>query len=178
MADNMTQADYEKKLAEINSATVGKDGDYATQEAKNRAIELLKAQFKASEENQTRTGKGTRLAVGSTRGKGSMVISYEEFDLDQPDTVPSSFKEFSELTKIDKAEDLLSLALIGFNAQAYQTASDPIAEFVNGNWDADTKLQFRTVVRNMSKGANMPIEEVVKLVKPGFESKFNSQVSK
>ena len=67
---------------------------------------------------------------------------------------------------------MLDLLIEGYNAVQYQTASDPIAEFVNDSWDKDTKAQFRLVVRNLSKAANITLEAAVAMVKPGIEAKF------
>ena len=166
MSENLTQKEFDKEVAAV------KADEGLTAEQRAKKLEYLQTALLASQTNAARSGKGTRVAVGSTRGKGSMVISFEEFDLDSPETLPSSLKEFTELAGISEPGELLELILLGFNSRALTTASDPVAEFVNGNWDKDTAAQFRAVVRNMAKGAGMPIEVVVNLVKPGFEAKF------
>lgn len=168
MSENITQSQFDREVAAVNA-----DKDL-TADQRAKKLEYLQTALLASQTNSSRSGKGTRVAVGSTRGKGSMVISYEEFDLDSPETLPQSLKEFTELAGVSEPSALLELVLRGFNSLALTTASDPIAEFVNSNWDKDTASQFRNVVRNMTKGAGMPIEVVVNLVKPGFESKFAS----
>lgn len=143
----------------------------AKKDARSKEFDTYSAPFLAKNK-ALGNAKGLRSFTSSTRGKGSMFINYEGFDVDSPETLPASLKEFMEITKIDDQKEILALVIEGFNANAYQTASDPIAEFVNGNWDKDTQMQFRLVVRNMSKAANMSIEDVVKLVKPGVEAKF------
>ncbi len=118
------------------------------------------------------TSKGLRFFASSTRGKGSMFINYQGFDTDKPETLPADLKEFAQITGVQDQGELLSLLIEGFNSQNYTTASDPIAEYVNDSWDKDTKAQFRLVVRNLSKAAGLPLEQVVSMVKPGIEKKF------
>src|SRR5262245_26050554 len=48
--------------------------------------------------NSQRSGKGTRLFVGQTRGKNPQVITWEAFDESKPDTLPGSVQEFLTLT--------------------------------------------------------------------------------
>jgi len=123
--------------------------------------------------NKARTGKGTRLKYGNTRGKGSIPIKWEAFDEGLADTLPVSIAEFMELTKVKEEKDLLSYLIVGFNDDMYTQASDPIAEFVNPAWDKDTtQLQFRTVVRTMTKAmqGTKTLEEVVAMIKPSVEA--------
>lgn len=134
------------------------------------------AEQKANETNSTRSGKGTRVRVGQTRGRNPQVISWEAFDESQPDTLPSTWVEFMSLTGYDKAKDpesvIVPLLIAGFNSQAYVAASDPIAEFVNPAWEDERKKQFRIVVRNYASMNDLSIEEAVALIKPGVEKSF------
>ena len=52
--------------------------------------EFTNAEKFVTEENAKRTGVGTRMKVGRTRGKGSIVIKYEQFDESLPETLPNS----------------------------------------------------------------------------------------
>lgn len=144
-----------------------------TQEQKEKAakLETLNTELKAKND-ALGSNKGLRHFAGSTRGKGSMIIQYQGFDTDKPETLPTTMAEFAELLGITKPEEILEYAIEGANAVLYRTASDPIAEFVNQSWDKDTQIQFRTVVRNMVKMSGMSIEAVVEMVKPGVEKKF------
>lgn len=129
-------------------------------------------QAEADKINATRTGVGTRMFVGRTRGKGSVVISYEQFDDTKPETLPKSVQEFVTVTKVADDAELTKLLITGYNDLLYTAASDPLAEHVEDYWPEDAKLQFRTVVRNYSRGAIVPIEEAVLLIKPGFDKQY------
>jgi hypothetical protein len=150
------------------------DKNSTVQTAEEKAKEALfaAAEAKAKEENAKRSGKGTRVAVGKTRGKGSQIISYEEFDESLPDTHPVSFQEFADLTKSASEAEIVKFAVLGFNAENYKTASDPIAEFVNPQWPVDVQTQFRIVVRNYAKATNSSIESAVDILKPGIEAAY------
>lgn len=130
---------------------------------------LKETQAKADEQNKTRTGKGTRLRVGQTRGKNPQVITFENFDESQPATLPESIAEFMELTGVKTEPAIVALLVDGFNSSAYVAASDPIAEYVNPAWGEDVQRQFRLVVRNYSNATGASIEEAVALIKPGIE---------
>lgn len=132
--------------------------------------ELVAARNKADEQNKTRTGKGTRVRVGQTRGKNPQVISWEAFDDSQPETLPASLSEFMEISKVSDEKEIVSMLIDGFNAQAYTAASDPIAEYVNAAWPDDVQKQFRLVVRNYSNATGASIEDAVALIKPGIEA--------
>lgn len=125
----------------------------------------------ASDENGKRKGKGTRIRVGLTRGKSSQVISWEEFDDSQPDTMPTSVKEFMELTGAKSNDALLQYLIPGYNTLQYTAASDPIAEFVNPAWSDEMQQAFRTSVRNYARGLETSIDDAVSLIKPGFDKK-------
>lgn len=140
-------------------------------DAAKAARERLAAemQAEATKTNDSRTGKGLRVFVGMTRGKGTQVISYEGFDESKPETLPKTYAEFSELTGVSAEAEIVSMLVDGFNAQAYQAASDPVAEFVNPSWPAEAKTQFRNAVRNYAKLTNSSIEDAVAIIKPGVE---------
>lgn len=143
----------------------------STEERTQKEIEIEAAQKKAEEENAKRSGVGTRLRVGQTRGKNPMVISWEAFDESKPETLPTSVQEFVNITKSEE-KDLVGYLVTGLNESNYTSASDPLKEFVNPTWPDDAQTQFRLVVRNYSRGANVSLEDAVTLIKPGFEKQF------
>lgn len=122
--------------------------------------------------NKSREGVGTRLRVGRTRGKGSMVITWEAFDDALPETNPKSIQQFMEITGKKDETSLVNYLIAGFNEENYTAASDPLAEFVDPTWPTEAQTQFRLVVRNYSRGAVVPLEDAVKLIKPGFVAQF------
>jgi hypothetical protein len=144
------------------------------------ALELEREQMEtaAQSENAKRSGVGTRIKVGSTRGKATQNIKYEFFDESQPDTCPKTVEQFVSITGIKANSELCELLIVGYNDKQYTEASDPIAEFVNPAWPDDVKLQFRTVVRNLAKMQNITISEASDLVKPGTEKKFLASQAK
>lgn len=135
-----------------------------TEQEKN----LEAAETKATETNASRTGKGTRVRVGQTRGRNPQVISYEAFDESKPDTLPTSLAEFMDLSKTQDEKVIVSLLIDGFNSLSYTTASDPVAEFVEASWPEDVQKQFRLVVRNYANATQVSIEDAVALIKPGI----------
>lgn len=135
--------------------------------------ELDAAKQLADEANKSRLGVGTRVRVGQTRGKASQVISWEAFDESQPATLPTSIQNFMEVTGQKDQNTLLGYLIAGYNDAMYTAASDPIAEFVDASWPEDAQAQFRLVVRNYSRGANVSIEDAVKLIKPGFVQTYS-----
>lgn len=137
--------------------------------------ELKEAQDKADATNKTRTGIGTRVHVGRTRGKGSQVVSWEAFDDSDPETLPKSISGFLEVTKLKGQENeptILGFLIEGYNLANYTAASDPIAEFVEPTWPDDVKTNFRLVVRNYSRQLNKSVEDAVTLLKPGYVAQF------
>lgn len=134
--------------------------------------ELEKA---AVETNKSRSGVGTRVKVGSTRGKNPTPISWESFDDSQPATLPKSIKEFMDVTKTSDETKLVDYLIVGFNDAQYSAASDEIGEYVNPEWDDTTASQFRLVVRNYSRLTGTSIEDTVTLFKPGIEKAFASK---
>jgi len=127
-------------------------------------------QAKADETNKTRTGKGTRVRVGQTRGKNPQVITWEAFDDSQPDTLPKTLSEFMDITKTQDEKAIVTFLIDGYNDAQYTAASDPIAEFVNPTWNDDVQRQFRLVVRNYANATGVSIEDAVALIKPGIEA--------
>lgn len=127
--------------------------------------------------NAERAGVGLRMFTGYTRGRATAAIKWEAFDTDKPDTLPTSPKQFAEVTGITDSAKILSFMIDGFNEYQYRQASDPIAEFVNPAWDDDTKLKFRTVVRNYATVTGTSIEDTVALMKPGVEKAFASRIA-
>ena len=139
-------------------------------EAAKTELELAQeaAIEKAKEINSARTGKGTRVKVGSTRGRNPQVISFEAFDEAQKETLPTTLSEFMEITKVQDEPTIMEYLIDGFNSSNYTLASDPVAEFVDASWDDDVKKQFRLVVRNYSNATGVSIEDAVALIKPGI----------
>lgn len=118
---------------------------------------------------------------GKTRGKNPRDIEYQAFDLEKPDTLPKTIKEFMEATGMDASSkstepELVELLVNGFNDSQYSAASDEIGEFINDAWDKDTQSQFRLAVRNYSKLSGMTIEEAVTLIKPGTDKGWDKKV--
>lgn len=132
------------------------------------------AEKAAAEVNATRTGKGTRVQVGATRGKGSVVISFEAFDESKPDTLPVSIEEFAALTGMSDEAALVSYLITGFNDFSYRKASDPIAEFINPAWPAEVQDSFKISVRNMVKSGAFTIESAVGVMRPAIDARFAS----
>ena len=130
------------------------------------------AEESAASINSTRTGKGTRLRVTNTRGKGSITIIYEAFDESKPDTLPETPDEFVELTSISDESHLANLLVRGFNDWSYEQSSDPIAQYLNPAWPEELSSKFRAAVRAYSQATNTSIEDTVAMMKPGMEAAF------
>lgn len=144
------------------------NGTAETKKMTPQEIALENAENSAKGENDKRTGKGTRVRVGQTRGRNPQVISYEAFDESKPDTLPGSLSEFMDLTKTQDEKIIVSYLIDGFNASSYTTASDPVAEFVEPTWPEDVQKQFRIVVRNYANATGVSIDDAVALIKPGI----------
>lgn len=140
----------------------------ATTEKELREKQLAEFQKAADSDNSARTGVGTRVRVGQTRGKASQVIKWEAFDESKPDTLPKSIAQFSEITGKKDEPTLLGYLIAGYNDEQYTAASDPIAEFVEDTWPDDVQAQFRLVVRNYARATNSSLEDAVNLIKPGI----------
>lgn len=142
--------------------------------AEARAKEIAKAQEEADKVNASRSGKGTRVQVGSTRGRATQVIKYENWDDSKPDTLPTSFAEVIDIHKARNQEgdfaekEIVRRWILGDNDILYSEASDPVAEFVEATWPEDIQKQFRIVVRNYATATVISIEDAVALIKPGF----------
>jgi hypothetical protein len=157
-----------------------KEGNNMAVEAQTATdLEFERKSKEVEATNKTREGIGTRLKVGRTRGKGSQVITFEQFDESKPETLPITIEKFMEVTgiKTEYEKDktcLVSLLIAGFNDDTYTAASDPLSEFVENVWPADAKLTFRTAVRNYSKGVSVSLEDAASLIRPGFVKQFGS----
>ena len=134
--------------------------------------EFEKRSAEAEATNKTRNGVGTRIKVGKTRGKASIVVSWESFDDAKPETLPTSIQQFMDITSVKDEPSLVSYLIGGFNDASYTAASDPLAEYVEATWPPESQTQFRLVVRNYSRGAMVSLEDAVALIKPGFEKQF------
>lgn len=139
-----------------------------------KEVELESKQKEADATNAARTGVGTRVRVGQTRGKNPMVISWEAFDESKPDTLPTSIQQFMEVTNVKDEPSLTSFLIGGLNDANYTAASDPLAEYVEVTWPQEAQTQFRIVVRNYSRGAQVSLEDAVTLIKPGFIKQFSA----
>jgi len=144
----------------------------SNEERSAKEIELEAKQKEADATNATRSGIGTRVRVGQTRGKNPIVISWEAFDESKPDTLPTTIQNFMEVTNVKDEPTLVSYLIGGLNDANYTAASDPLAEFVDLSWPQEAQTQFRLVVRNYSRGASVSLEDAVALIKPGFEKQF------
>ena len=108
---------------------------------------------------------GPRWKVGATRGKNPTIITFENFDRSQPATLPKTVQEFMEVITSDQP------TILDYEAQ-YESASDPLAEYVSSVWSPEVQLTFRTAVRNYSKGLGIELEDAVNIIRPGFAKKF------
>ena len=139
---------------------------------------LAEANAKAEETNKGRTGKGTRIRVGQTRGKNPQVVSWEAFDESLPETLPSDLSGFMDLTDKFGGKDeknIVAWLVDGFNSAQYTAASDPIAEYVPADWPEDIQKNFRMAVRNYSTATGLSVEESVTLIKPGIQKAVDAR---
>ena len=158
-------------------AAEGNQAGSATAELKGNEAILAKLQAEADETNKARTGKGLRVRVGQTRGKNPKVISYEAFDTDKPETLPVTFSEFMELTKVEDEKVLVSYLIDGHTAAMYSAASDVLAEYVEPNWDADFVRRFKLSVSNYVTNTGVSIEDAIALLKPGMVKAFDAKLA-
>lgn len=135
------------------------------------ALEIEREQMEAaaSAENAKRSGKGTRVQVGATRGKATMNIKYEAFDTADAKSLPESVAEFVSLSGVDAESDLVAFLIEGFNSNQYRLASDPISEFTDNSWPDELKVAFKSSVRGLVKGG-LSLEQAVGMMKPGFDT--------
>ncbi len=151
--------------------------DVETQEEKDdaaRKAARAEAEKKADATNAERKGKGTRIAVGSTRGKGSQVITWEAFDRSKPETLPIDLEEFITLSKTDKTNPepaLVNYLIEGYNSLAETAASDPVAEFVDQSWPDEIQTRFKVTVKGYAGMTGVSIEDAVTLMRPGIVAK-------
>lgn len=136
-------------------------------------VELEAKQKEADAINASRSGVGTRMRVGQTRGKNPIVIGWEAFDESKPETLPTTMQQFMEVTNVKDEPTLVSFLIGGYSDANYTAASDPLKEYVDLSWPQEAQTQFRLVVRNYSRGANVSLEDAVGLIKPGFEKQFS-----
>lgn len=136
--------------------------------AQELALEAKEKEVK--EINDKRSGKGTRVRVGQTRGRNPQIITFEAFDESKPDTLPTSLSEFMELAKTDDEKLIVGYLVDGYNSASYTTASDPIAEFVEASWPEEMQKGFRLAIRSYSVNAGVSVEDAVALLKPGFSA--------
>ena len=166
----VTVRDYEKERAAIRAKLAESKDEKVTRDLNQQLREV-----DADETNAKRTGVGVRVQVGQTRGKNPIVIDWEAFDRSKVETLPTSIQMFMDITTVKDEPTLVSYLIDGFNDAAYTAASDPLAEFVDLSWAPEAQTQFRLVVRNYSRGANVPLEDAVALIKPGFSKQFDKK---
>jgi len=135
-------------------------------EVENPALDAAKESARVT--NAARTGKGTRVKAGQTRGRNPLVISYEFFDEKLPETLPTTLSEFMEVAKVNDENRIVAFLIDGFNLESYSVASDPIFAFVESSWPDDVQKQFRLVVRNYANATGVSIDDAVTLIKPGI----------
>ncbi len=135
-------------------------------------LEFERKQKEVDAANASKSGKGTRSKVGRTRGKGSMVITWDAFDDSKPETLPATIEEFMNITGKKDEPSLVSFLISGYNDEAYTAASDPLAEYVEATWPPEAQAQFRLVVRNYARGVQVSLDDAVALIKPGFSKQF------
>lgn len=142
-----------------------------------RDAQLAEMQKAADEKNKARTGKGTRIRVGQTRGKNPKVIDWEAFDTDKPETLPTTLAEFMDLTKTKDEPVVVSYLIDGYNASQYASASDVLAEFVEPNWPDTLVKQFKQTVSNYAAATGTSLEDAVSLIKPGIVKAFTARLA-
>lgn len=143
-----------------------------------RDAELTRKRAEAEKTNASRTGKGTRVFVGLTRGKNPKVISWEAFDTDKPETLPETIVDFHKTIGADTTETQMVRYLAdGYNDAQYRAASDVLAEYVEPNWPDDVAKQFKTVISNYVAGTGVSIDDAVELLKPGFAKAFEARMA-
>jgi hypothetical protein len=184
-ADEKATLTLERWLAEAEKSATPKrpyDKDSSTRE-----FNVAAKQREFDEANSKRTGRGTRLQVGQTRGKNPQIVVWEAFDESKPDTMPDTVDSFYKLTGVlesgtpaQQEATLVSWLVDGYNAAQYTAASDPIAEHINPAWDLDMQKQFKIAIRNytltmQSVNPNYTLDEAVTLLKPSIEAGFAAQ---
>lgn len=172
MANQIFTADEQKRLSLTDKELSKMDAADI-----DKAKELLVAMGLADEANKGRTGKGTRLRAGQTRGKNSKVITWESFDTDKPETLPVSAEEFMSLTKTSDEKVFVGYLIDGFNASQYAAASDMLSEYVEANWPESLARQFKLAVNNYVNAAGVSVEDAVSLMKPAIQKSFEAKLA-
>lgn len=144
----------------------------AAKEAEIKAMQDL-----ADETNKGRSGKGTRVRVGQTRGKNPKVISWESFDTDYPESLPSDAAEFLSLTKTTDDRLFTAYCIDGYNAAMYAAASDVLSEYLEPNWPDAFAKQFKTNITTFVAMTGVSIEEAVSIVKPKVQRAFEAKLA-
>ena len=146
-------------------------------EANKKRLEARAADMdkREAELNASRTGKGKRIFLAMTRGKNPQEIQFEAFDESKPDTLPETVAEFLQLSGVKGEKEAVRRLIAGDYEIAYTEASDPVAEFIESNWDEDTRNRFRVSVRNYALNAECSIEEAVQLIEPGVQKAFDKR---
>ena len=146
--------------------------EVAAKAAREAAMKI--AEDKATAINATRSGKGTRLLVGATRGRQSVPFTYEAWDKSKPETLVESVEDFSTILGIPGTDDgekvMVNYLMEGYNEVSLTAASDPVSEYVDLTWDDDVQKRFRIVIRNYAENANVDIATAVGLIKPGISA--------
>lgn len=150
-----------------------------TPEQSAREVELTRRTAEADKDNSKRSGKGTRVRVGQTRGKNPKVIDWEAFDTDKPETCPETQAEFMDLTKTQDEKMIVKYLIDGFNDSQYSQASDVLGEFVEPNWPPELAKQFKLTISNYvaAMAGAMTVEDAVELLKPNIVKAFNARLA-
>ena len=151
--------------------------ELAAKAAREKQAEETEA--RAQKENAKREGKGTRLLVGSTRGRSTFSFTYEAFDESLPDTLPTTTAESMSLMDIgdDEAGErkMVNLLIKGWNEISLTNASDPVSEYVDASWPDDFQKRFKIVIKNYAENSNVSIQDAVELLKPGMQKGYEAQ---
>ena len=146
-----------------------------------REQQAAEVRAKADSTNSARNGKGTRIAVGSTRGRSTFSFPYEAFDKSLPETLPSTVAEAMTLMDITDddsgASKMVSLLIEGYNLVSETNASDPVSEFVDATWPEDFQKRFKIVIKNYAENSNVSIQDAVELLKPGMQKGYEAQLA-
>ena len=158
----------ETKLSEKEQKKAEREAD----KAKREEMDAREAKL-----NADRTGKGTRLFLGLTRGRNPQEIQFENWDESKPETLPTTLSEFMELRKgvADSEPAIMRRLILGDNETLYDEASDPVREFVDMTWPEEVQKAFKQVIRGYSNNAGVSIEDAVTLIKPGFVAGLEKQ---
>ena len=144
-----------------------------------REAQTAEINLKAKTENDKRSGQGTRLLVGSTRGRSTFSFTYEAFDESLPDTLPKTTAESMVLMDIDDSDageaKMVNYLIKGFNLVNETAGADPVSEYVDLTWPEDFQKRFKLVIKNYAENGNVSIEDAVSLLKPGMQMGYEAQ---